>query len=150
MEHATIQITMRAVHIVSAIFLVGGLSFFILCLWPAVRLLDDSFGDSWMKMVQQRFARVMWASVAGLVVSGVYNWMLNVRTYKEMGAAGNALIGSKVLIALILFAVLWAGSIGWMKPKVSQRVAIHLATVVILLAVALRYFRLEYLQSIGG
>ena len=143
---------MRYVHIVSAMAAVGGLMFFLICLTPAVRLLDDGFSESWMKVIRRRFVKMLWISIVGLLVSGVYNWMLSAGTYKAMGGIGNALIGMKALLALILFVVVWVGSVGLLKPRVCYMINIHLAAVVILLAVVLRHARLEYLQSLisGG
>lgn len=150
MEQDILQIVMRYIHIVAAIFVVGGLGFYAICLTPAMRLLDDGFSESWSKMIQKRFVRLLWVGIAGLLVSGVYNWMKSVQTYKAMGASGNALIGTKVLLALLIFAIVWAGSIGLLKPKTWQKSALHLAAIVILLATILRYFRLEHLQSLVG
>ena len=150
MDYVVVQIVLRYIHIVSAVLAVGGLAFMSLCLSPAVRLLDDGFSESWMKMIRLRFGRLLWASIGGLVVSGVYNWVLFAETYRAMGGVGGALIGTKVLLALVMFAVVWAGAIGLMKPKASQMAAVHLAALVILLAAVLRYFRLEHVQSIAG
>ncbi len=149
MDNPILQIVMRYIHVLSAVVAVGGVSFLLLCLAPAARLLDDGFSEPWMKMIRQRFDRMLWISIAGLVVSGVYYWVLFAGTYKAMGPIGNALIGTKVLLALVLFATVWAGSIGLLKPKVCQMINIHLAAVVILLAAVLRYYRLEHLQSIA-
>ena len=147
---AILPIVMRYVHIVSAVLAVGGLAFLSLCLSPAMRMLDESFRESVAKLVQHRFYRILWVSLGGLVVSGVYNWIASSQTYKAMGPAGNALIGTKVLLALVMFAIVWAGSIGKMKPKAWHTAAVHLAAIVMLLAVILRHFRLEYLQSLAS
>ena len=139
---------MRYIHIASAISVVGGLVFLLICLIPAVRLLDDGFSESWMKVIRERFTRLLWIGIVGLIVSGVYNWVLGASTYKAIGPIGNAIIGFKVLLAMIMFTVVWAGSMGLLKPKVCHMVNIHIAALVILLAVILRHMRLEYLQSL--
>ncbi len=147
MNHPALQIAMRYVHIVSAILLVGGVSFMALCFSPAVRLLDEAFRESVVKMVQHRFSKVAWLAAGGLVISGVYNWGMSAATYKAMGPAGNALIGTKALLALIIFAVMWAGGAGMLKHKPARMINIHLAAVVILIAVVLRYLRLDHLAG---
>lgn len=141
---------MRYVHIVSAVVAMGGLTFMLLCLSPTTRVLDDGFSDSWMKMIRRRFDRVVWLSIAGLVVSGVYNWVLSAGAYKAMGPVGNILIGTKVLLAMAMFAVVWMGGSGMLKPRAAQMINVHLGAVVVLLAVILRYLRLEYLQGLAG
>ncbi len=150
MNGAAIQILMRYIHIVSAIMAVGGLSFMLLCLMPVVRVLDDGFSEAWIRLIRAKFHKVLWISIGGLVISGVYNWAMLGSTYKAMGPVGNALIGIKVLLALIMFGMVWVGQAGILRPKVCQMINIHLAAVVILLAAALRYFRLEHLQSLVG
>ena len=152
MDHPILQILMRYLHIVSAMVAVGGITFLAFCLSPVMRLLDDGFSESWMKMVRERFHKLMWISIGGLIVTGVYNWVLAANNYKAMGGIGNALIGIKVLLASIIFVMVWVGSLGAVKPKIVQMVNIHLAAVVILLASILRYLRFEHLQSLihGG
>jgi hypothetical protein len=80
--------------------------------------------------------------------------MAAVATYREMGAAGQGLIGAKVALALAMFAVVFARAAG--MPAVARnarfwhRFNLHLAAVVILLAGVLRYLRLEHLQNMTG
>ena len=137
---------MRYIHIVSAILAVGGMSFILICLTPAVRLLDDTFRASLDQMVHHRFLRLLWASIAGLTVSGAYNWYMLADQYKAMGPIGNALIGTKVLIAVIMFAVVAARSFGLMTNKrAALMINIHLAAIVILLGSVLRFYRLAHL-----
>jgi uncharacterized membrane protein len=112
MENPILQIFMRYLHIVSAITVVGGIMFMMLCLTPAVRLLDDGFRATLMQLVHRRFIRVLWIAIAGLIISGGYTWYSFAGTYKDMGPLGNALIGTKVLLELILFAVVGARSLG--------------------------------------
>jgi len=152
MHHPIVQIVMRYIHILSAVFAVGGLGFLLFCLTPAVRMLDDGFSESWLKLIRNRFHKLLWISIGGLVISGLYNWMLYASTYKEMGAIASALIGTKVLLALLMFTTAWAGSVGMLRPKVTQMINIHLGVTIIFLAVVLRYLRLEHLQSLinGG
>jgi uncharacterized membrane protein len=149
MDNAVLQIAMRYIHIVSAIVAVGGVAFMSLALLPSVRLLEDNLRQSMMQLITQRFGKVVWACVAGLVVSGTFNWISQAGVYKAMGPIGNALIGTKVLLALILFIVIWMHGAGFGKsksPKFWLMMKLHLAAVVILLGSVLRYYRLEHLS----
>lgn len=150
MESPWVQIVMRYMHVVSVVAAVGGILFLSVCLSPAVRLLDDGFSESWMKLIRRRFHRMLWISIVGLFVSGVYNWVLLAPMYKEMGPVGNALIGTKALLAFVVFGVAWAGTTGLIKPKACQMINVHLAAIVILLAVVLRHLRIEHIQSLAG
>ena len=141
---------MRYLHILSAVAAVGGTLCLAVCVSPAVRLLDASYQDSVLKLVRHRFHRLVWMSIGGLVVSGAYNWVVLGSTYKAMGPYANALIGTKVLLAMIMFAVTWLGSVDKLKARAVQMINIHLAAVVILLAVVLRHYRLDHLQGLAG
>jgi uncharacterized membrane protein len=151
MDHPALQVAMRYIHIVSAILAVGGMSFILICLAPSLRLLDDTFRGSLDKLVHHRFLRLVWASIAGLTVSGAYNWYMLAGEYKAMGPMGNALIGTKVLLAVIMFAVVAARSFGLIaNQRVALMINIHLAAVVILLGSVLRYYRLQYLHGLAS
>lgn len=148
MDNIILAVFMRYLHVVSAIVVVGGMSFILLCLTPATRLLDEQFRQSLLKLVHGRFLRIVWVSIAGLVISGVYNWMMLAGIYKKIGPKANALIGIKVLLAVILFAIVAARSLGLLtNHKRVLMINIHLAAIVILLGSILRYYRLEYLMG---
>lgn len=144
MDHPILIVVMRYLHIVSAILLVGGSAFVAACLLPSMRLLEDNFRESLMTMVSKRFVKVLWIGMVGLIVSGVYNWVLSVGDYKAMGPKGNAVIGTKVLLAAIMFIIIWAQSTGLikLKPRACLIINLHLAAIIILLAGLLRFWRL--------
>ncbi len=145
-----LDIAMRYVHIASAILAVGGMVYVLTCLLPSMRLVDETFRAALLELANRRFTRLLHLAIVGLLVSGIYNWIRLADTYKAMGAAGNALIGTKVLIALAMFVIAWGRAIGLIregKPRLWLMVNIHLAAVVILLAVVLRFYRLAYLAS---
>lgn len=145
MDNTILQIVMRVIHIVSAITAVGGLMFAMICVKPAVRVIEDTLRESVLEVLRKRFHKVLFFAIVGLVVSGAYNWVLLAGTYKAMGPIGNALIGTKVLLALIMFAVVWARASGIIKvDKVAQMINIHLAAIVIILAAVLRTLRLAH------
>ncbi len=146
MDHWFLLILMRYVHIASAILLVGGTAFVAIAMRPSMRLLEENLAGSVQKMAMDRFMRVVWVGIAGLIVSGTYNWVVSASIYKDMGPVGNVLIGSKVLAAFALFALVWANRVGLvkLKPKAYLMINLHLAALVILMAVVLRYFRLEH------
>ena len=148
MDHAVLQIVMRYAHILSAVTAVGGLLFMAFCLAPVARLLADDARQPFVESVHKRFLCIVNVAIILLIVSGVYNWGLLAQTYKSMGPVGNALLGIKVLLALIMFVVIWLRTAGLFKnDKAARMINVHLAAIVILLAVILRYYRLEYLAG---
>ena len=152
MEHWIIQIVMRYVHIVSAILLVGGTAFIAMVMRPCLLRVEDGVRASVQKLTLDRFIRIVWIGITGLVISGVYNWITFAATYRELGPAGHSLIGMKVLLAMILFALVWANRIGLVKltQRAYLMINLHLAAMVILIAVILRYLRLAHFNDLIG
>jgi uncharacterized membrane protein len=108
-----------------------------------MRMVDDSFRQSLMTLVHRRFTIVLWSSIAGLVVSGTYNWVMLNPAYNAIGPLGHALIGTKVLLALILFGLIWARQIQLLKLALHVHliIALNLAAIIILLGAVLRAMR---------
>ncbi len=143
MGNPVLDVVMRYLHIVSAIMLLGGLTFLAFVLRPALNGVDASVADTIRQAAERRFRRLTYLCFAGLFVSGVYNWMLLARVYKEVGKHANAVIGIKVLLALIAFLIVWTQAIGLMRlpGKACRLINIHLAAIIVLLAGLLRYWR---------
>lgn len=146
------QIALRYIHIVSAILAVGGTSFMAWCLLPVAKTMADAARDDLMTRTQQRFIKIVWLSIAGLIITGAINWIAMAGTYKDMGAAGNALIGSKTLLAVIMFGIVFAQNMKMisLKPRAYMIIVVHLAAIVILLASILRTLRLDHITNAGG
>jgi uncharacterized membrane protein len=143
MDNPILVVFMRYLHIVSALSAVGGMVFLISCMLPSVVPLEDEARKAVVKRAHDRFLRVLWMAILGLTVSGVYTWMRYETFYKSLGWIGHALIGTKVLVALIMFALVFARSIGLLQPKNPRTlpmINLHLAAVVMLLACVLRYY----------
>jgi uncharacterized membrane protein len=148
MDNPYLLVAMRYIHILSAMILVGGLVFDLFCVKPALRVIDDSLRDSITAVIRKQFFRLQIIGIAGLLISGIFNWVISAATYRDMGAAGNALIGIKVLLALAVFAVVFLRSTNMIKSdKAAKMINIHLVTIIVLLAAILRYLRLAHLAG---
>lgn len=148
MEHPILAIVMRYLHIVSAVVAVGSLCFIPFVLKPALRLVEDNLRQTIETVITNRFHTLLWICIVGLTVSGAYNWWLNAPLYRAVGPLGNSLLGTKVLLALIMFAVVAGRTAGLLKNvKLWQMVNIHLAAAVILLGSILRVIILRHLQQ---
>lgn len=143
MENVTIQIVMRYVHIVSAILLVGAMAAMIMALKSAAQTLTQDQCREFSKCLGRRFARLAYICFAGLMVSGTYNWMRLAGDYKELGPKGNAVIGTKVLLVLIILVVTIAHSLRLIRlsGRACHLINLHLAAIIVFLAVLLRSWR---------
>lgn len=142
------NVLMRYVHIVSATVAVGGMACILICLSPAVRVLDDSFRDSLMRLVHHRFLRVVWVCIAGLTVSGIWKYVQVRHEYDAIQVGGmklaHMLIGMKMLLAITLFAIVFLRSVNLIQPRNPRTlimINLHLAAVIILLGSVLQYLR---------
>jgi uncharacterized membrane protein len=145
-----LDILMRYVHISSAILAVGGMAYILVCLWPSMRLVDDTFRAAILELTGRRFSRLLHVAIAGMLISGIYNWIRLAGVYLDMGPIGNALIGTKVLVAMIMFVIAWGRALKLIKggrPRMWLMINLHLGAVVILLGAVLRYYRLDHLRD---
>lgn len=143
MDHPILIIVMRYLHIISALSAIGGMVFLISCLLPAAKQLDDATRQNLVKTAHDRFLRILWLAIAGLTISGVYAWIRYESFYKSLGPIGHILIGTKVLLALIMFAIVFARSIKLIQPKNPRTlpmINLHIAAIIMLIAAALRYY----------
>ncbi len=90
----------RWLHIVSAVLLIGGAIYARAVAVPALRALPlDDQADAWAVLVA-RFRPMVYAAIAGLLVSGTYNLLIHpghTRLY-------NIWFGIKMLLAAHVFA----------------------------------------------
>lgn len=144
MDHPVVQIAMRVLHIVSAVAAVGGIVFQLVCLIPSMRLIDDTLATTILRLNQRRFHRLLYAAIAGLLVSGVYNWWLSTPRYEAIGPSALALIAGKSALALVLFAIVAGRSIGLIvgRPRLWLWINLLLALAVLTLGATLRYVRM--------
>ncbi len=148
-----LALILRWLHIVAAISLVGGTVFMRLALIPSVAALTDEQRGAMHQQVRSRWARIVHASIAFLLLSGIWNY---VRFLNESKAWGDdwrtayynsyqVLFGIKFLIALAIFflaSVLSGRSDGTKKfrqnAKLWTGVNLALALVVVALSAGMR------------
>lgn len=150
MDNEILQVVMRYVHICSAVIAMGGMTFLIACLLPAANKLPEAERGLVVSSAIERFHRWVWIAIVGLTVSGAYAWYLNNAIYSAIKPWGQMLIGTKVLVALIMFGLVAAKSMGlikFSKPRVLPMINLHLAAIVVLLAAILRAFRLHHMAG---
>lgn len=99
-----IAVIFRWLHVLAAITAVGGTIFMRMALVPAAAGLPDDARASLMEAVRSRWARWVAGSILFLLVSGLYNLMMNIRSY-ELEGPYHALFGIKFLLALAIFFI---------------------------------------------
>jgi hypothetical protein len=94
----------RVLHILGAIVLVGGVFYLRMVVVSRVRA-EDSTADTDLWFSGRRGTWAMWVGIATLVllVTGLINFLVIVRTNEPLGANYHAVFGIKVLLALVVF-----------------------------------------------
>jgi putative copper export protein len=147
MIYGVVFVLMRWLHIGSAAIAVGGLAMIVLCAGPARRLFDQPDMAEMIRRIDFRMRLVFALAVVGLLVSGVYQWVVLGQAYQEAGTVANVLLSIKVLLATAFFTSLWAFGVDSMahpKAKRWRLINLHLAVAVLMLAGVLRYVRLHH------
>ena len=93
------EILMRWTHIASAAVLVGGLAYARLVAAPLIGATPEERAEAAARL-NDRFRWLVYAAIAGLLVSGVYNILV----HRGHTAYYHAWFGVKVLLALHVFA----------------------------------------------
>ncbi len=145
MVYGIIFVLMRWIHIGSAALVVGGLALIALSAGPVRSLIDNNDAAAVIRKIELRYRWVLAAAVFGLVISGVFQWVVFGQAYQEVGAVALGLLSVKVLFATALFALLWAFQVELMvhpKARAWRLMNLSLAVLVVMLAGVLRYIRL--------
>jgi uncharacterized membrane protein len=141
------NLVMRIVHVLSAVFLIGGLGFVLIGLTPATRLLDESLRASLIDTARRKFYKISHSAIALLLITGAYNWWANADLYRaaDNKALVQALLGTKALLGVIIAAMLFAKSFGVIKPgsQLDSKVVVILGVVIVIMAGVIRHLRLE-------
>jgi uncharacterized membrane protein len=137
----------RWLHVTSAVIGIGALVFLRLVLQPALAAQDPSVRQAVMDRVMPRFKRVIHSSIGLLLLTGVYNFMVVLPKVRvlEYRSLYHPIVGTKILLALILFGVITMAlssspASGNMQGRRSGWVTltIVLALVILLLSATLR------------
>ncbi len=100
----TVDVISRIVHVGAVIALVGGSAFTLLILMPSARELTDESHNKLAAAVQSRWKRFVHIGVLLILVSGIYNYVQAIPNHKGDGLY-HALIGTKFLIAMVVFFI---------------------------------------------
>ena len=99
-----LSIVSRILHVGTAVTLVGGVIFMKFVLHPAASQLSDEAHDTLRAGVMGRWKKFVHIGIALFILSGVYNMMQAIPNHKG-DSLYHALVGTKVLIALVIFFI---------------------------------------------
>ncbi|MFK8113939.1 MAG: hypothetical protein AB8B91_17180 [Rubripirellula sp.] len=99
-----IDIISRILHVGTAITLVGGSVFTAFVLMPSAKELNQAAHDQLAAAVQSKWKRFVHPGVLLFLLSGFYNYFRAIPLHKGDGLY-HALIGTKMLLALVVFFI---------------------------------------------
>ncbi len=97
-----IDVLSRVVHVGTAITLVGGSLFMLLVLMPSAKELDESPHKQLAAAVGGRWKRFVHLGILLFLISGFYNYFRAMPKH-EGDSLYHALVGTKILIAMVVF-----------------------------------------------
>ena len=92
---------MRWVHLTSVVTLIGGIVYARFVMIPSARSLAPDARTALDENAARRFRPAIFAAIAGLVISGIFNYLLK----PGHSVRYSALFGVKMLLALHVFSV---------------------------------------------
>lgn len=147
------NVVMRILHVLSAVMLVGGLSFFLIGVGPAMRLLDDDLRGQILTLARRSFYKVTHAAISLLLITGAWNWYVNIEAYRAVANRGllQGILGFKALLGIVIAVILFGEAFGVIKGKGTgaTKVIVALGVVVIILAAIVRHLRMGVVP-VGG
>ncbi len=97
-----VELVSRWLHILPAITLIGGAAFMRFAFLPSVGSSGDSGANELAERVRSRWSTVVKASIALLLISGLYNSFVKATSF-ELDMTYNGLLLVKILLALAIF-----------------------------------------------
>jgi uncharacterized membrane protein len=125
----------RWLHVVSACLAIGGFFFVRLVLPRGVAILEPDLQTAVLLKTRRTFKMVIHSCILLLLVTGIFNSIVGLRTYNLNPPVLHTLLGIHVLLALLAFGLLLYVLAG-LRPPPSHRKLVALNLVVLLLAVA--------------
>ncbi|MFQ5429091.1 MAG: CopD family protein [Phycisphaerae bacterium] len=98
-------VVMRMLHITGAIVAAGGSIFALFALLPAASTLSKEDRTRLDENIRRRFGKLFMVAIGALVVSGLYNYIVNEMPAHSGQAIYHALMGVKIILALIVFVL---------------------------------------------
>jgi uncharacterized membrane protein len=131
-----VELILRWLHIMAAATAIGGMVFIFLALLPALAEFDETTRGKVHAALRSRWSKVVMASIAVLLITGLVNFFLANSRYTFKGTPYHMLFGIKFLLALVVFFIssLLTGRSG-LAEKVRQNARIWVGVNLILVMI---------------
>jgi uncharacterized membrane protein len=100
-----VDLILRLLHIVPAIFLAGGVFFMWSALIPALGTVTDDARQAILDAVRGKWAKLVMACSGLLLVTGLINAVRNIVAYEYVGAPYHIFVTLKLILALAIMFI---------------------------------------------
>lgn len=139
----------RYLHILSAITILGGIIAVNMVILPTLKKYPADMQESFKDAAQKKFMMLVHPAILFLILTGAWQWYQNVEMYRATKMS-QGVLGMKVLIALVMFALVFIQATGAVKRETAVKINLYLGLLVVLLAAIVRLMRLDVLTIAGG
>jgi uncharacterized membrane protein len=142
--HTLLVILFRWMHVAAACVAVGGLFFMRVVVPAGLSGLEPEARNATFLKLRRVFKMVIHTCILLLLVSGIFNTMVNWEIYIQLSQSAQPLWGVHLLLGLIIFAIALYLLMGAKPPeKQGTWVAVNLGLMAVTIAVAggLKYVR---------
>lgn len=105
MDFDVVTFVSRWLHVTAAVTAGGGALFMKLALHPAAEVLPAESRTILREAVRSRWSKVVRASIAVLLATGLFNFFTIMKTYELKGTPYHAIFGAKFLLAMAIFGL---------------------------------------------
>lgn len=115
-EGFVLELTMRWIHVLSAVIAVGGTLFLVLVLQPAItKGIPKSDQEAFRTLAMKRWKLMFHPLIILFLISGFYNYIVVTSGRHDGQSLYHALFGVKFLLALafFFFVIVGTSTMGW-------------------------------------
>jgi uncharacterized membrane protein len=137
-----LNVVVRWIHITSAVVGVGAAAFVLWGLLPAAKAGGIEPGPAFTQVAYRRFRRLIHAALGLLLLTGVYNLFLVMPRSRALGGlmpVYHGVLGTKILLALVIFAIATATLSGSLDPERFRAGAPRWLTLCVVLALLILF-----------
>ncbi len=108
MDSPLVVIIVRVLHISGAAGVLIGFITLALIAVPAMRDVPAMTADPIIRAIRRRATAIAWAGAVAQFITGTWGWIVLAPHYRQVGPVADILLGTKVLLATLVVAVLFA------------------------------------------
>jgi len=132
-----LNVVVRWIHVTSAVVGVGAAAFVLWGLLPAARATGGEPAQPFTQAAYWRFRRLVHSALGLLLLTGVYNLFLVMPRSRALGSlmpVYHGVLGTKILLALVIFAIATATLSSSLDPERFRAGAARWLTLCVVLA----------------